>query len=260
MILPMVPGDDRGLTLGDGLFETVLALDGRLVWWEAHVARLRAGCAELGLPAPVEAALAAAARAAVTQAGLEKGRSAVRLTWTAGSGGRGLDRPSDPAPRLFATAAPAPLSDGAAQLVISEVRRNEGSPISRLKSLSYADNITARVRARARGADEAVMLNNAGAVACATAANLFWLREGRLVTPALACGVLDGIARSQVIAAAAALGVAVEEVRADAQALLKAEAAFLTNSLMGIRPVSRIEGVELSVATLIGELADRLSY
>jgi branched-chain amino acid aminotransferase/4-amino-4-deoxychorismate lyase len=74
----MIPHDDRALTLGDGLFETVLALDGALVWWDEHFSRLVAGCEALGLPPPRSPALEAAALAALAEAGLTVGRAAVR--------------------------------------------------------------------------------------------------------------------------------------------------------------------------------------
>ena len=102
----MIPLDDRGLLLGDGLFETLLAVDGALVDPQPHLERMAAGCAALGLP-PLDRAAAQAAMAQAL-AGLDAPRAAVRLTLTAGSGGRGLDRPQAPAVRLFASAAPAP--------------------------------------------------------------------------------------------------------------------------------------------------------
>ncbi|HEX7761521.1 MAG TPA: aminotransferase class IV, partial [Caulobacteraceae bacterium] len=86
-----VPTDDRGLTLGDGLFETLLARDGDLVAFEAHLGRMTAGCAVLGLPPPDPDLARRLCREALTRADLSNDRAAVRLTLTAGSGGRGLD-------------------------------------------------------------------------------------------------------------------------------------------------------------------------
>jgi branched-chain amino acid aminotransferase/4-amino-4-deoxychorismate lyase len=254
----MIPEGDRGLTLGDGLFETVLARDAELVWWEEHCARLTAGCEVLGLPAPEEAVLRAQATSTLAQAGLTAGRAAVRITWTAGSGGRGLDRPEAPAPRLIVTAAPAPLPSGPARLALSAIRRNEGSPASRLKTLSYLDNVMARTRARESGADEAVMLNNRGELACAAAANLFWIEGGRLETPALQCGVLAGVARARTIAAALVMGVEVAEVAAPAARLARAQAAFLTNSLIGVRPAAGFEEAVFGPSALTDALSRSL--
>ncbi|HZZ87140.1 MAG TPA: aminotransferase class IV [Caulobacteraceae bacterium] len=237
-----VPLDDRGLLLADGLFETVLYARGALVLAGEHAERMAAGAQVLGLPAPSLEAFSACALASVRLAGLETGRAAVRVTLTAGSGGRGLDRPTELRPRLFATAATPAPSRGPALLVISSVRRNQASPASRLKTLAYLDNVLARREAAAAGADEAVMLNTVGEVACAAAANLFWLRGEVLFTPAIEAGRLDGIMARRVVAAAVELGIEIRQVRDGAGALEAADALFLTNSLIGVRPAHLLGG------------------
>ncbi len=226
----MIPQNDRGLLLGDGLFETLLAVEGELPRLAAHLDRMAAGCAVLDLPFD-----RAEAERRVRAATPGEGRHAVRLTLSAGSGGRGLDRPAVPLPRLFAKAAVSALVTTPATAMIATTRRNEGSPASRLKTLSYLDNVLARAEAKAAGADEAVMLNNRGEIACAGAANLFWVEGGRLFTPRLDCGVLAGITRARVMALEA-----VEAVAVGPEVLDRAEAVFLTNSLIGVRALSRL--------------------
>ena len=256
MIPPfLVPGDDRGLLLGDGLFETMLCVDGEIRCLGAHLDRMAAGCAALGLPDLDREEAARLCRAAPGEAGLEVGRAAVRLTLTAGSGGRGLDRPEGPTLRLFARAAPAPLPSAPATLALARTRRNEGSPASRLKTLAYLDNVLARSEARAAGADEAVMLNNRGELACASAANLFWITGDQLFTPALSCGVLNGIERARVLKTAAALGVEARVVVAKPDVLETAQAVFLTNSLIGVRAVSRLGEQAYGPHPLVARLA-----
>lgn len=245
-----VPLDDRGLLLGDGLFETVLAVEGELVGSAAHLERMAGGCAVLGLP-PLDADLAVRLMRSAL-AGIAAPRAAVRLTLTAGSGGRGLDRPEAPAVRLLATAAPSVKPVGPVRLITSSVRRNEGSPAARLKTLSYLDSVLARAEAREQGADEALMLNARGQAACAAAANLFWVREGRLFTPALDCGVLAGTMRARVLAAAARLDVEAVEVR---ETSTGAEAMFITNSLIGVRAVSALDEVVFAPNALVERLA-----
>ncbi len=252
----MIPHDDRGLLLGDGLFETVLAVDGELDALEAHLDRMAHGCVTLGLSPLDRAAAEAAMRQALAPLG--GARAAVRLTLTAGSGGRGLDRPAQAAPRLFATAVASPRAEGPLRLALSSVRRNEGSPASRLKTLSYLDNVLARAEARAAGADEAVMLNGAGAVACAGAANIFWLAGQTMFTPALDCGVLAGIARARVIAAAGPLGLEVREGAFPFEDLAGADAVFLTNSLVGARRAMG-PGIGASAAPVVARLAEAFS-
>jgi branched-chain amino acid aminotransferase/4-amino-4-deoxychorismate lyase len=235
----MIALDDRGLTLGDGLFETLLAADGALADFEAHLARMAAGCAALGLPAPDPGL---ARRLCLEALEGRSGRLAVRLTLTAGSGGRGLDRPAAPAPVLFAAAAPAPLPAGPVSLATAAVRRNASSPTSRFKTLAYLDNVLARRQAQAAGADEALMLNTDGEVACAAVANLFWFDGERLCTPALDCGVLEGVMRGRVLARAGALGIDVLECQIERPVLEGVQTLFLTNSLIGLRPVSALDG------------------
>jgi branched-subunit amino acid aminotransferase/4-amino-4-deoxychorismate lyase len=250
----VIPIDDRGFLLGDGLFETVLFKAGRPVLWEAHMARLTRGCQVIGLPLPDAGRLRAEARRAVTERRLGGARAAVRLTWTAGSGGRGLGRPEPLTPRLVVSAAASARPDTPAVVAVSSIRRNARSPSARLKSLAYLDNVLARREAEGAGADEALLLNTAGHAACASAANLFWITEGRLYTPSLSCGVLDGIMRTQVLAAAP-----VEEVRANLDTVLKAEAAFLTNSLIGIRTIKVLAGRFLKPHPIIDQLSAGLA-
>ncbi|MES2034308.1 MAG: aminotransferase class IV [Pseudomonadota bacterium] len=245
-----MPLDDRGLLLGDGLFETILAKDSRLVLFEDHIARLTAACASMALPAPGEAEARELCHLAISDAGPEP-RLAVRLTMTAGSGGRGLARPDEVEPHIFAVAAPAPKPEGPAELVTSPVRRNEGGPSARLKSLSYLDNVFARQLAAPA---EALMLNNAGEICCAAAANIFWVKNGELFTPALDCGVLDGVMRRQVTEIER-----VQEVRAPRAMLETADAIFLTSSLIGIRPVATLDGVALRTHPLVEKVSRALS-
>jgi branched-chain amino acid aminotransferase len=258
VIPPEVPADDRGLLLGDGLFETILAIDGVPQAWDAHLARLERGCEVIGIEPPHPAAAKTLAERAMAQAGQASGRAAVRLTFTAGEG-RGLERQIPPSGRLIARASPAPRPGGPAGLETVAIRRNPTSPLSRIKSLSYLDNVLARRQARDAGADEALMLNTKGELACAAAANLFWVRSGRLYTPALECGVLDGIMRGLVIEAARAMSVEVVELAAPLDALEAAEAVFLTNSLIGVRPVGRLDGRTLPSSPLVQELSSRCS-
>lgn len=248
---------DRGFTLGHGLFETVLWERGALAHWAAHELRLSRGCRDLDLPAPDPAALRAAAEAALAAAGGPE-RAAVRLNWSAGPGDRGLDPPVDPRPRLTATASALGTPPGPARLVTARVRRNEHSPTSRLKSLSYLDNVLARAEARAAGGDEALMLNTGGDVACAAAANVFWLRHDEVFTPALECGVLDGIMRRQVLAACHDLGLPVHEVASNLGRVVGAPM-FLTNSLIGVRPVASLDGRDLSASPLTKAIAKAVS-
>ena len=142
---------DRGLTLGDGLFDTALALGGRVAFEDAHIARLVAGAETLGIPA--EADRIRAAMRALAGQGNDKGRGdadrlAIRTTLTRGSGPRGLKPPPDPQPTLFATAAPSAKGAAFAPLRLwpTPIARNDTSPAARLKTLGYLDAVLAAGR------------------------------------------------------------------------------------------------------------------
>ncbi len=246
--------DDRGLLLADGLFETLLWSAGGLADFDAHAIRLAAGCAVIGLPAPEVERLRVAALGAVEAAGLSSARAAVRLTWTAGGGGRGLDRPAALSPRLLARASALGAPAGPVRLATVDIRRNETSPTARLKSLAYLDNVLARRAARAAGADEALLLNTRGDVACAAAANLFWFDGDTLTTPALSVGVLAGVTRARVLAIAGRLGLAVSEAAAPRTALSAATGLFLTNSLIGVSAVAMLDGRPCAPHPLLASL------
>jgi len=234
---------DRGLLLGDGLFETIRVEDGAPRRLSRHMRRLASSARALDLPVPVSAE---AVKAGILSLTGEAGLWAARLTVTRGPGGRGLDLPEPLEPAALLSAAPYQGQGTPARLVISDVTRSVRAVSSRHKTLSYIDNVEARRRARALGADDAVMLNGLGDIACASAANIFWIAGGRLYTPALSCGALAGITRACVMRQAGALKIPVEAGRFSAAAVQSAEAAFLTNALTGVRPVAGIGGRSLN--------------
>jgi branched-chain amino acid aminotransferase len=227
---------DRGLTLSDGVFETIAVRRGKAPRLAAHLARLREGLAVLALPlAPDDATLAG--WIADTLIANELLDAAVRLTVTRGVGPRGLPPPDAPQPTVIVTASPMPPPATPARVVVAEsTRRNELSPIARIKSLAYLDQVLARQEATARGADDALLRNTRGDIAGATAGNVFFLIDGGLVTPPVGDGALPGIARAEVIALTRA-----EERTVSVAMAEHAAEAFITNAL-GLRPVVAIDG------------------
>lgn len=241
---------DRGFTLGDGLFETLRVKDGAVLRVTAHLARLAAGAAVLGLPLPA-LDLAGALTGTAAANGIADG--ALRLTLTRGPGPRGVLPPAEPHPTLVITAAPAGPALSPTRLVIAGgTRRNERSPLAQVKSLNYLDGILARQEAARRGADDAILLNTRERVAETSIANLFAVVDGVLVTPPLADGVLPGIMRAEVLAAGAI------ERSLTTEELMQAEEAFLTSAL-GIRPVREVEGRALASSRAAEALRTRIA-
>ncbi|WP_404324525.1 aminotransferase class IV [Azospirillum doebereinerae] len=226
---------DRGFTLGDGLFETLRVAAGAPLHLDRHLARLRAGGELLDLAVPwTDTALGAAMAALLAATGCRTG--SLRLTLTRGPAARGVLPPAVTTPSLLLTCGGLP-PDGPVRAVVATVtRRNEHSPLSRLKTLNYLDAILARQEAARRGADDALLLNTAGRLAEATAANLFVRHGDRVATPPVEEGGLPGIGRALILERHA-----VEERPLTLDDLARADEAFLTNSL-GLRPLVAVDG------------------
>jgi branched-chain amino acid aminotransferase len=235
---------DRGLTLGDGLFETILCRHGHPLWLDRHLARLGAAAQFLGIPLEwAEDDIVTAVAALIAAEQLVDG--AIRITLTRGPAPRGLAPPAEPMPTLIMTAAAGLAAPAPVRAIIATVtRRNQASPLSRLKTLNALDNILARREAAERGADDAILVNTADRVAEASAANLFIAAQGVLRTPPLAEGALAGIARALLIEQRGAI-----ETTLTPADLVDADAVFLTNSL-GLRPVASIDGIALAPSAI----------
>ncbi len=252
--------NDRGLLLADGLFETMLVLNGRIVRLDRHLARLIEGAAVLGIPLPFETrTLRAAARETVEANGLlGTQRASVRLTLTRGPGGRGLALPETPEPTVLVTATavgPAPRS---LSVITSAVRRIATSPASPLKTLNYTDSIVARREADAADADDALLLSEADGIACASIGNVFVVKDGALTTPPDDGAIRPGIARADVLALAKDLGIRAEEAPVSRGALAAADEVFLTNSLIGACPVTTLDGESRPAGPVTKKLAQAL--
>lgn len=234
---------DRGFTLGDGVFETLRIYRGKPFRLDAHLNRLENSAAALGIPMPLSRLrLTAAVAETISANALGAGDGSMRITLSRGTGPRGLLPPRDCRPTLVMSAfLSKPGETRPLSAAISEIRRNEHSPLSRLKTLSYLDNVLAQREAAERGADEAILLNTAGRLACAARANLFIVRDRSLFTPPVSEGVLPGIARAEVMSIARGLGLRIEEVPLEPGTLDSADEVFLTNSLIEVTALGRID-------------------
>ncbi len=236
---------DRGLLYGYGLFETMRSYGGRVFRLEEHYQRLRDGAACLAMALPLSLRDLNEAVDAV----LERNKLAdayVRLTLTAGASpvAGTSSAAGDETVMLLA----GPLTDYPPDLyrrgmaaVFSAVRRNETSPLSGIKSLNYLDNLLAREDARRRGADEAILLNTRGLVAEGSASNVFLVRGNKLITPGIQSGALPGITRRAVLELATAAGLEAVESEVEPAAFKDAAEAFLTNSVVEIMPLTRLD-------------------
>jgi branched-chain amino acid aminotransferase len=266
---------DRGFTLGDGLFETMRVRSGRLLLVDLHLARLRAGAQQIGLSrVPDDEVLLGAIRATLEANGLSD--AAVRLTVSRGvPAHRGLLPDPEPAPSLVVHAQPfagypTELYSRGMRAITSRIPRNERSPLAKIKALSYLDNVLARREASARGADEALLVNTARHLVCASAANLFLVLADALVTPSVASGALPGTVRELIATELAPrMGVAVVKRVVQREELYAASEGFLTSALLGVMPLTEVDGlpvgdgapgrISLSLGAELGRLMARPS-
>ena len=190
--------NDRGFLLSDGLFETIRVANGQTPHLTRHLTRLEEGCAILRLPAPDRMLLTQAVSDLVHATNLSDG--SLRLTVTRGTGPRGLVPPAMPNPTVLMQGTASTMTVSApVRLGLSRYRRDGDSPLARVKSLAFLPSIMSRMEASAAGLDDALLLGTTGAVAEASAANILFLREGRLHTPPIHDGALPGTSRARLL-------------------------------------------------------------
>jgi branched-subunit amino acid aminotransferase/4-amino-4-deoxychorismate lyase len=239
--------------LGDGVFETVRVVDGKPLELSLHASRLLASAAVLAivLPDDLNTVLPEAIAQVCTANGLDgpDSKVAVRITASRGSvGGRALLPPEGIEPNLVIQAwrvdpLPPELLSRGLSLVISEVRRDPASPLARVKTTSRAELVYARLEARRRGADDALLLTTDGHLGETTSASIFLVEPSGLATPSLECGILVSTTREWVISSGAfRLGLAVRQSWLGPEDLFVADEAFLASSVAGIVPVTAVAG------------------
>lgn len=226
--------DDAGFLYGDGLFETLRADDGQARDVEAHLDRLEAGLARLALRLPESRAELAGILARVAAAA-PRPMARLRLTVSRGT-------PGGAPTRLVTAAAWEPpaaeaYARGVAAIVCPDLRLDSGSPLAGLKSLSYQLQRLAWARAEEAGAFEAILVNQHGRVVEGSRCNLVAALPEGLFTPPLSEGCLPGTVRRRLLESGT-----VEERPLTPHDLAQSRGLWLTNSLIGLLPVGRLDG------------------
>jgi 4-amino-4-deoxychorismate lyase len=236
-----VPGDDRGLAYGDGVFETVLVRTGRPRFLDAHLARLSKGCARLRIPfaalrelrADVEAAAAQAPALAVLKIVVTRG-SALR---------RGYAADGAEVPRrivsLWSADPLANLADGVA-LARTSVRAADQPALAGIKHLNRLENVLAAGEARASGAFDALMLGGDDRLVSGAMSNVFIVNAGVLSTPLIDRAGVAGVMRGVVLRECGVLGLTVTQKNLMLEDLFTASEVFVTNARIGVVPVRRV--------------------
>ncbi|HEX6444565.1 MAG TPA: aminotransferase class IV [Streptosporangiales bacterium] len=232
---------DHGLTVGDGVFETIKVTDGVTFALTRHLHRLARSAAAICLPAP-DLDLARRACEAVVAANPIQGLARLRLTFTGGVAPLGSER-GDSGPTLLAAVAPQPNPTPTVDVTTVPWPRNERGALSGVKSTSYAENVVALAYAKERGGAEAIFGNLAGNLCEGTGSNIFVVVGGEIVTPPLSAGCLAGVTRALVIE-----WVGAAERDTPLAALGEVEEAFLSGTTRDVQPIRAIDGRELPAA------------
>jgi branched-chain amino acid aminotransferase len=258
--------DDRGFQYGDGAFETLRAYGGTVFEWPAHRERLERACDRLGMPDAVPADAGDRLRAVLAANDFDD--AYLKLSITRGVQPGTLTPATDVDPTVVVYAKPLPRGgvdgdpawDGPARLRTVDVRRPPDAAVpAEVKTHNYLASILARLELRGTDADEALLTDAAGDVACGAACNLLFVDDGRLHTPSLDGPVLPGVTRRVVLELAREAGVAVREGSYAPATVRAADEAFATNSTWQVRPVASVDGVPVGggpVTTRLSRLFD----
>ncbi|MGV9250391.1 aminotransferase class IV [Streptomyces sp. NPDC003697] len=228
---------DHGLTVGDGIFETVKAVGGRPFALTRHLDRLTRSARGLGLPDPDHDEVRRACAAVLEANPVPLGR--LRITFTGGQGPLGSDR-GDLGPTLVVALGESTRRPDSTAVITVPWTRNERGALTGLKTTSYAENVVALARAHDRGASEALFANTVGQLCEGTGSNVFVVLDGEIHTPPLASGCLAGITRELTVEWTGA-----RESDLPLDVLLRAEEVFLTSTLRDVQAVHRVDDREL---------------
>ncbi len=237
----MVGSDDRGLLLGDGVFETVRLYGGRPVFLERHLARMEVGARTLGIPIPEKLR----SRVGEAMRGWDGEDAALRITLTRGPGA-GLAPPPDPRPELIVSVRGWSEDPGVLQRGLSarlHGRVDEQALVVGVKAIGYTERIQALRMARLAGADEALIRNSRGRVVEGSASNVLAVAGGdTLLAPGPEEGALAGITRELLLEIAEDLGLRSDPRGLEPSELEEVSELLLSSSLRGVVPVTEIEG------------------
>ena len=232
---------DRGLAYGDGVFRTLKIHQNKPVWWADHYAKLAHDCRALELACPDPNLL----RFEVEAVTRELAEGAVKIIVTRGEGARGyaLSNPVSPTRIVMASTLPAhpQQATGGVNVRWCNLRLARQPQLAGIKHLNRLENVLARNEWRDPDIAEGLLCDDTGAVIGGTMSNLFIIREGRLHTPDLTQTGVDGVARLRILRAAALYGIDVRIRRLESEEILAADEVFLSNSIIGVWRVARLD-------------------
>lgn len=239
-----IAADDRGVSYGDGLFETIAIRDGTPRLWNYHVERLQTGSARIGLSPPDEALLRSELNAALEHAGTAGSRCVAKILLTAGTGPRGYRRKADaPGTLLIGIADARTVPDACyrdgVDLRLCNTRLAIQPQLAGLKTLNRLEQVLARNEWSDDTVFEGLTLDTEGRVICGTMSNVFLVNGQQLTTPAITrCGV-SGVMRRHLLAVTDRAGIDCRVSDVGLDELWASDSVFLCNSQFGLLPARR---------------------
>ena len=237
---------DHGFLFGDSIYEVVCTNQGKPCFLDEHLKRLYASASGISLNIPHdETWIKKQIKVALDSAG--NAESYIRIIVTRGVGEMDIDPSSCNHPNIIIFVKNIPqipdedYKKGIPVALVSIKRNSRDALDPAVKTGNYLNNILARVEAHKMGAVDAIMLNSLGELTEGTTSNLFFVREGRLLTPKKVCGILPGITREKIIQLAHENGMPLEEGVWPGEELLKAEEIFLSGTVKKVMPVSILD-------------------
>ena len=252
----VVPVSDRGFLYGDGLFETLRIIRGRPFRLGQHLERLSRGSEFLKIKIPhTPKEIQKFAEQLADKNGLKD--AVLRITLTRGSGERGYSPKGADQPTLVMTLHPAPPLDDLVEwaLITSSYRIPASDPISSFKTTSKLLHVMARLEAEEKGANEALLINTNGEVAEATSGNLFWIYHDNVCTVPTGRGVLPGITRAIILEICQSMELETSKRVIKPEALRNSQGIFISQSVLGIVPVTSFDGVPVEPSPLVDQIA-----
>jgi branched-chain amino acid aminotransferase len=236
---------DHGFTVADGVFETLLVLDGQVFARDLHLTRLAKSASGLGIALPEVSKLNLAIDQVLdAHQAMDFGR--LRLTVTSGSGPLGSER-SNAKPTLVVTISAQDKWPESTSALLVPWTRNEDSPLAGLKTTSYAENAFALEAAKSRGFSEALYCDTSKRLSEGTGSNVFLVSNGVVVTPSDASGLLRGVTRDLVIKWAGESGIEIEQRDVSSAELWEAQELFLTSSTRDVLPITNLASLDASL-------------
>ena len=239
-----IPINDRGLNFADGIFETILILNGAPQLLHKHINRWEQSANILGMtPPPSKKWLISIIEDGIKRSELDNKNGVIRLNWSRGeSKQRGLDLTNKNLHRFWLEIdCYQPNFESISTIISQQERRNSYSKLSLCKTFAYNQAIQARKEAKNLGFDDALLLNVQGDICCGTTANILIKRKNNWLTPSLNSGCLPGIMRQQ--------GIDLNIIKESPLKPLPEEQDewFLINSL-NCRPIQKINKKELKIS------------